>query len=121
MDDQRPSTEAKCAILGELYPAQVRIVGPENLIDLCDGVTFEDDEAAFRIDVKDAIATLADSLAVVSFVWMVFSSLRGKAVPPPAEIDQLVIEAVAESHSLDQAQRIRIYVAVEKRHVADAG
>lgn len=93
-----PDSVINREILSELFAEQCDTVGSENLNDLCNGFTdFEDDDSAFRFDVGDAIALLANAVAIIAFVWTALDRWREKRAPTVEQIDAMVLEEVAKS------------------------
>jgi len=118
MADGFPGPVINREILSELFTEQCDTVGYENLNDLCNGFTdFEDDDSAFRFDVGDAIALLANAVTIVAFVWTALDRRRERRAPTIEQIDRMVLEEVVKSSGIEREQRLRLYRAIIKRHV----
>jgi hypothetical protein len=110
---QKAIAEINRAILEEVFPIECDLVGTENLDDLCEGYEdFAESDQAFRMDVGESLAILANAVTVIAFVWTLLQERRKTELPPPQEIDEIVLRSVQESNALTGERRQAIYLTL---------
>ncbi|MCW2245910.1 hypothetical protein M2352_001501 [Azospirillum fermentarium] len=118
MDGNKPEPHIVKGILLTSFSVHCHLIGSENLDDICFGHDdFMDDNAIFHMDAGDSLAFLANAATIVGLAWQIISACLAKGKPQPSsdEIDKIIIAVHQKSTSLSQAQRLEIYINIDKR------
>jgi hypothetical protein len=110
---QKAIAEINRATLEEVFPIECDLVGTENLDDLCEGYEdFAKSDEGFGMEVGESLAIIANAVTVIGFVWTLLQACPKSELPPPQEIDEIVLHSVQESNALTGEQRHAIYMTL---------
>ena len=119
MPADRLSPDTMRSLLQDVFPVECRLVGTENLDDLCAGrLSVEDDGGAFRMTSGESLAILANAVTVTAFLWQLFSERRARRMAKreaddKVEAVELLLQAeIPESRALARDKRVALIVAV---------
>lgn len=114
------SPDAMRTLLQDVFPVETRLVGTENLEDLCAGrLDFTDRGGVFRMSSGESLAILANAVTVIAFLWQLFRDRRVRQIPERSEdergeqIELLLAAEVPESAALPKDRRVALIVAVK--------
>lgn len=109
------------SVLLDVFVNEARLVGSENLEDLCQGLDFDDDDGGHRLSVGDTLALLANAVTVIAYVWPILRAQRARrkaaaeAAREAEDIDRQVLAALPESAALPKERRLAIYLSLMAR------
>lgn len=105
------------SLLQDVFAAECRMVGTENLEDLCAGRRdFGEDDEVFRMSVGESLALLANAVTVIAFLWDRVAESRRAARKRRADrieqIEAALLAEVPESAAMSPGQRRALIAAV---------
>lgn|GEM_PF-6030681 len=113
------------SVLQDFFAVECRLVGTENLEDLCSGRRdFHEDDEIFRMSVGESLALLANTVTVIAFVWDRLARYRSRRAAQRRrterieQIEAALLAEVPESAAMSRERRHALIAAVMSRQCA---
>jgi len=107
------------SLLEDVFPTECRLVGSENLEDLCAGRReFGDRDTAFRLTSGETLAYLANVVTIVAFLWHLLGERRARRTAQQKQeeiVEEIEVALLAEfpdADAMPHDRRVTLIAAV---------